>query len=410
MRVSRIWWLKPHYLAVIVFIPLLLLGYVATDEWFRLIGGQSKAITFVNFICSVLLVAFFSFFSWFGANSYRKSYIENVNLKNNSFYYILAIFFFFLYVLANLLLFWDFVSNPELFFLIGTSEVSQGYGRELATTISGITTLTQIGVPCIILLAFLSFRSEKRKKLLNLMIMTIIVLALLRAFARGERLALLELIVPLSLVYLRIYGISNILVKTIPYIMVCMLIILFGAYEYFRSWIHFYHNKYDSYLAFVLDRISCYYIMAQNSGASYLNTNASSNIPWLTNQWFMKFPGFELKDEWLQNYNSYMSFLRMNLNPQYNNISPVYSLQIDYGLLGAIIYIVILGFFSGRLYKQFVNGSGIGLILYPSWFVGILEFSRTFYFGSSRFFPIFITLMLTYFIVKVIENAGSSKR
>jgi hypothetical protein len=76
--------------------------------------------------------------------------------------------------------------------------------------------------------------------------------------------------------------------------------------------------------------------------------------------------------------------LTNKLNPELNNPSGVFILEIDYGFAGGILAWGVFGAISGFLYRLFLRGSLSGLLLYPFFYVGLLESPLILYWVESR--------------------------
>jgi hypothetical protein len=73
---------------------------------------------------------------------------------------------------------------------------------------------------------------------------------------------------------------------------------------------------------------------------------------------------------------------------------------VDYGVILGIVCWMALGSVSGILLSSFAFNRTAGLIIYPVWYVGILEMLRIFYWGDSRFFLVLIGSLPLAFHIK----------
>ena len=113
-------------------------------------------------------------------------------------------------------------------------------------------------------------------------------LTVLRNVVWGERIAMIETLVPLAIVFLRKPR-RPLLTALAPVFAVVGLFLFFAVFEYFRSWSAYYKFQYDSYWIFVLSRLSGYYITALDNGAAMIH--GSNNFAALnTAEWFWRFP------------------------------------------------------------------------------------------------------------------------
>ena len=131
----------------------------------------------------------------------------------------------------------------------GTSGATHYLRDEYLPTIPGVTTATQFGLAVIALGVPLGVATGWRG--VRWQCLTVFTLALIRAFLNSERLAVIELLVPLvvSFVWLRPPAgrRARRLTQATPVLGPVFLYVFFGAAEYFRSWSAFYANRESSF-------------------------------------------------------------------------------------------------------------------------------------------------------------------
>ena len=142
-------------------------------------------------------------------------------------------------------------------------------------TIPGVTTCTQFGLPAILLGLWLYFFDDRR--VIRWMIL-IAILGVLRAILNSERLALIELVVPTAILLVRVVVLPTkdyLWMRragiVAPIVAPLLLAVVFGSFEYVRSW-HHYVDDFDSYPQFVVWRLSGYYTTAHNNAAMAIET------------------------------------------------------------------------------------------------------------------------------------------
>jgi hypothetical protein len=69
----------------------------------------------------------------------------------------------------------------------------------------------------------------------------------------------------------------------------------------------------------------------------------------------------------------------------------------EYSVFLAPVAAFVLGVLSASLYRSFLRGRLIGVLVYPGWFVGILEIPRIYYWAGVRYFPALALLAVTLF-------------
>ncbi len=60
-------------------------------------------------------------------------------------------------------------------------------------------------------------------------------------------------------------------------------------------------------------------------------------------------------------------------NPEFNNQSGYVGAFVDYGRVGGVICMLLIGLLAGFLYRQFSQGKPIGVFVYPVVFIGLVE-------------------------------------
>ncbi|MFD2611099.1 O-antigen polymerase [Paenibacillus gansuensis] len=265
------------------------------------------------------------------------------------------------------------------------------------TKVSGVTSLTNFGVPFMILSMYFSYLYKD--KTVRRMMAVIALLAVFRAIFFAERLAILELLVPSIVIYvvMRLRDGKRIpLIGMFPAIGFAFVVVLFGIGEYFRSWVNYYMYVYPSYFDFITTRFFGYYVNALNTGMLYFeHLGAGSNpFPFFTLNWFWEFPLISGKYAQLFGTDpdaNVLNVLTTMGNPEYNNPSGIMLPYQDFGLVGTATFWLLLGALTGTAYTLFRKGYMLGAMLYPIWFLGLTELPRYVYFTTGRFFPAWIS-------------------
>ena len=275
---------------------------------------------------------------------------------------------------------------------MGTSSYAK---KEVFTTLPGVSTLTQCGILYVTVETLLWARSASNR--LALVRFAIVLgLALVRALLLSERLAVVELVIPAVVVFFTIGPASKLayrtLVRLAPVFGGVGVFGLFALGEYFRSW-SFYQSIYSGpYLRFAAERFLGYYTTAVNNGAIVYYYEPIQPLRY-TFQSLLEFPvvGDAVYAYYAgtfgEDYIDYKALLETYANPEFNNTALVGLLLNEYPLFLAPVAGFLLGLLSVTLYTSFLNGRLVGLLLYPSFFVGVLEISRTYYWSAERYFP-----------------------
>lgn len=280
---------------------------------------------------------------------------------------------------------------------------------EYLTTVPGITTMTQFGIACVALAVPLGFATGWKKVRWQTGI--VVFLALSRALLNSERLALIELVVPLTISYLLLRRRSHIfqwLINLAPVLGGGVLFFVFSAFEYSRSWLGYYAAHESSFWRFAALRLVGYYSTALNNGALIVQSLAAPlGAPYFTFAFAWKFP--IVKDLVSAIFPAislteagYLDLLGSAANPEFNNPSGLFLPIADFGLAGGLLYWGLCGLVCGYLYREFLSRSAAGLFLYPAIFTALVESSRILYWSDGRFFPpMFLLIVSVLFLFRV---------
>jgi len=274
-------------------------------------------------------------------------------------------------------------------------------------TVSGVTTTTQFGIAAV-LLCSLAFWNQP--KIFRWLVYPLVILSVLRAVLNSERLSILELIIPLGIMWLRLnlFGrpvsrLTLLRLMILPFVVIAAVFILFVGMESLRSWQH-YRQSSDSLLEFAALRFGGYYITSMNNGALLLDHPGDQPLPYYTIEWFWRLPlisniiSYE-QITGIQPLSEFHDMLVTYANPEFNNPGGFFVILTDLGMIGGLSLIFFLGIVSGVLYTSFVLGRLSGLLFYPTVIMCGLEMPRFFYYGSHRNLPsllfLFLTILLT---------------
>lgn len=285
--------------------------------------------------------------------------------------------------------------------------------------ITGITTFTQFGVAAAVLGSLLAAQNGWRKiwKSLSLLF----ALALLRAILNTERLAVLELAIPMAPVIATLVlgaravrsGRLRLAILGAPLAGLGGLFFLFAGFEYGRSWATFYSGGPVSFWSFAAYRLAGYYVTAMNNGA-YLTArlDAPMSVPFFTMNFLWRFPfldglmhslfpTFTIADTYLETLNS-------GANAEFNNGGGLFAPAIDFGPFGMLLYWLVAGLLSGWTYGQFRRGSAWGLCFYPLLFLGTLEVPRGLYLSGGRAVPQICFLLLSACLLRIQQRRAEA--
>jgi hypothetical protein len=303
-------------------------------------------------------------------------------------------------VVAYAIWFQVLLTNPELMSEIAGGERSNI--RDVATTLPGITTMTQFGVAYVI--AYAAMRASRARPIARweqAALIGVFVLAAIRAVAWSERLAVIELAVAYLVARLAYARVTRertwSLASALPLAAPVLLYLVFTGTEYFRSW-HFFVNEYDSVWEFAFERLMAYYATASNNGIGLLVENRQ--WPEYTGryvfEWLYSMPvvGDALIESMGDLQKNYYYFLSRFARPEFNNPSGLFPIVFDIGYAGSLLYFVVVGAIVGALWDGWRRQARGGVLFYPMAMMFLVELLRFNYFASSRFIPVALALCL----------------
>ena len=272
---------------------------------------------------------------------------------------------------------------------------------EVFVTVPGVTTSTQFGLAAMLLGTWLYCRGMRS---LRYPLASLIVLAGARALIYSERLALIELIVPSLVVAMRLMLLDKPLsakwrlaIQFLPLVAVPLVVVLFGGFEYFRSW-QYYKENFESLAEFTVWRFFGYYTTAHNNGAMSLALRDPWPIPYATLSWLWDFPLIKASPfsyERIAGINPadiHTDTLERYGNVELNNDGGLFTPLRDFGWIGFGPFWIAFGFLAGKAYRGFTSGTLAGCMFYPIILLALLELPRVQYLTTTRTFPAIMLL------------------
>lgn len=269
--------------------------------------------------------------------------------------------------------------------------------------IAGLTTFTQLGGPAVAALYVLSLMRPDLRAPIWRRLAVLLVLAGARAVLHAERLALVELIVPLAVVWLatratpatRSPRLRRLRLALLPAAALAGLTAFFGALEYIRSWsnYHQFHSG-SSYVDFVVARLAGYYATAANNTILLTDhLTAHLEVPFYTLEWLWRSPlvaafggypgGVDPDERW-------RSVLHLYGNPEFNNQGGLLLPTADLGPVGGVLFWIAAGCAAGVLFANLRRRTPMGLFVTPLMVIGYLETPRFLYWSLGRALPVIV--------------------
>lgn len=394
------WWIKPYGLINYFVIPM----YIGI--YFFNYNNDATYFKGVNFFTGLLFLVVLSVMAFVGSRVELRTDKNGFKIKELSIPLQSLDFLAILTIMAYLIWFYPVFSNISLFTTIISGQGGSDGVKYVISTLPGITTLSQLGILYISIYVYNKITRKKMVIRYNLYFYSILLLTIFRVLAWSERLAFIEIILPILLYLVSFKSFKgklwNKLLFFMPYLGLGIIFLFFSITEYFRSWT-FYQNVYDNYWSFISERFFNYYYSALNTGTGILTIydwptynfiNVFSwlyQLPGVGNYFINEFQIQDVKYQYLQNYG----------NLEFTNSSGLFIIIQDLGIIGGFVFIAILGFFSGLMYKNFINLNGIGILLYPIFYLTLVEVLRILYISQSRAFPVWLfALFIFVFFIK----------
>ncbi len=402
----RLWWLDPSLLFAIVIGGTMLAAFVQSDAAFRLYGTP-KYIDFNHLLLAFGAVLVFVVGRWLATETGRvpQSTPRSADMVVRFWFWIATSLALFGYIVWFGLGVKNGFSPGTLWVFLTTddAQLAETMYAGMFATWKGVTTCTQFGVAAVPLGLWLVFRGHRW---LLWPLGLLIGLATIRGLIFSERLALIELAVPgfvvairFALLGRRLSQFRSFAVQLFPLLGLAALVLMFGGFEYFRSWRYYVHD-FDSYAEFTLWRISGYYTTAHNNGALALETQPAYPIPYATLRQFWSIPGLAetplgyARLTGIDPATRHIGMLEQFATPELNNEGGLFQPALDFGLAGFLAFWFACGFVAGRLYRAYLVGTVAGLTIYPLVFLAILETPRILYLCYPRSLPAVVTLLV----------------
>jgi hypothetical protein len=298
------------------------------------------------------------------------------------------------------------VKQAGLGIFVGAATGAQGSMDELIrlrkdAAITGVTSLTQAGIATGMLGVFLGLQNGWRT--VRRVLVVLLAMTTLRAVFLAERLALIEVLVPGAVLWLRLRGLRSfrpavqLALQVAPLAGALALYALFTFGESFRSWGYYSEMGQTSLPWFGLVRLSGYYVTSMNNGAMLWQEVGALHFPYSTLGGLWRFPLFGNSLRSLCGGSADVAdtvklIIAEDGNAEFNNPTGIFVVFTDYGMVGALIFFVLFGVVLTLLYRAFQRGSVFGLWLYPFVFMGLTDQLRTFYLSGGRTFVAWMCL------------------
>ena len=281
---------------------------------------------------------------------------------------------------------------------------------EILATIPGVTTLMQLAVAAIPLAVV--YGLNRKGSVIRILVVLAIALAAARAVFFSERLALVELLVPLVFLALAPRRVTVSRVTVYAAALLAVVMTFFAVTELRRT----YAYTEDFTASRAATRFAGYYLTSVNNGMVVVDEYPAKTPLYTTGEILWRFPvvgdlrlehlselgtvslrygdvfGVDPESFWPQ------AFRSEGLDYEFNVFTTPGYLAADFGWAG-LVAIFVLGLASGALFRR-SRTSRLHLALYAVWVVGLFELMRILYFTDTRVLPAYLVFLAAYVIVR----------
>lgn len=405
-QVTPPWWVNPFLYSLLFLLPFYLCSIFFSQGYMLKLGQKVNNLTAENILLGVLSIGMFV------AGSYpfvRRARCANVSAAiipsesvNLALYLTGGVS-----IACYLVYFSSLIMHPELIFQFFSGGAESMYKvRAAMEQIPGVTSFMQADLPFFSLfsIATLAASGAEVSKPNRRIFYVLMFFVTVRGIMGSERLAIVEAAVAYAIPRATFAWRPSMLRSAVPYVGILAVFGLFCVGEYFRSW-QFYKMYYPDFWDFITVRFFGYFSTSINNGAGIISYYPPHYFPAETADGFYRLlrifgdvsnPGDALV----------MQYLRTFATPEFNNQGGLYVPYMDYGIPGGAICFLVMGAITGALYKRFLALSPLALLLYPAWYLAMLDLIRVWIWGSSRFVPV----LLVCFGIAYILHYSPAKR
>lgn len=384
------WWVNPFLYCVLFLLPFFLLSIFTSHSYMYKLGQKVNNLTPENItlgVCSIVLfmVGAFPF-------TYRARRASAPAEMMSSFTVNRALMLTgYLSVICYLIYFSSLIMHPELILQFFSGGVQSMYTiRKAMAQIPGVTSFMQADLPFFSLfsIATMAISGVEVSKQNRRLFIVLLVFVAARGVMGSERLAIVEAAVAYAVPRATFAWRPGLLRTSLPYLGIVGVFILFCIGEYFRSW-QFYQAYHSSFWEFIVIRFFGYFSTSINNGAGIVSHYPPLYFPAETADGVYRLVRIftaapNPADEMVSQY------LRMFATEEFNNEGGLYVPYMDYGIVGGALCFLIFGAITGALFRRFLGLTPLALLLYPTWYLAMLDLIRVWIWGSSRFVPVLL--------------------
>ena len=413
MRARGVWWISPVGAVCLMSLPTLYLAAHTSDAEYRSLWGAPKALTagtVILVLCGIAVFAIAASLPMLSPAAEAERPWPNLDKAQLRLLDRAAQVLFWLTMGGYLAFAFSAYRNNLRLGTFVQALLGQDVGglKDSLSHITGVTSLTQIGIAFVVVGTLVALKRPSRRVIGQLSV--VVLLGLLRADLLSERLAVLELAVPIATVLaLRFVAVgtrrARRLIAWAPAVFVPLVFVVFGAFEYSRSWVFFRSRTSASFPQFVAERLGGYYATAYNNGQLELNyISAAGRVPYDTVEALWTAPGASLYGGYplhggLDPSTAYGNVLLLHGNPEFNSPGGLVLPFVDWGTAGGFVYLAVIGILLGLLYRGCIAGRPFSVVVFPSVVTGLFELPRYIYWSLGRYTPGLVALCVVGILV-----------
>lgn len=399
-RPRRLWWVSPPGVVVLMVAPTLLVASRMTDQAFRVQFREPKSLTTgttLLFLAGAMVLVAGSTLPLLRTEGSLQTSHQTLTVRQqgvlqvaSTWLYRLTIFGYAAFVAVAIA---RGLRLSTVLSAFGRGGTRSNTLRVLFTPVTGITTLTQAGIAFVVTAVLLLQRNPDRRTRWRLL--TVLLLGLSRAYLVNERLAILELVIPILAVLVldragTAFGIRRVMIQAAPIVLVPLLILVFSVFEYSRSYSFYARNSHESFLHFGASRLAGYYVTAYNNGQISLDhEHFAGRLPYGTLEVVWTAPGAKQVNLYSalagqDDVQFSNNLLARYGNPEFNSPGGLATPFLDYGIAGGFVFLFVAGVMLGFLYRKCCDGQIYAVLIYPPLVTGLYELPRYIYWTQGR--------------------------
>jgi len=316
----------------------------------------------------------------------------------------------------------EFLLSPAL--LWGTLTGAVKLSRQELGGSAGVSSLVNMAQVFFAIYAFRLVDGTARPipRGMHLLIGMLATMTMFRVYVFSERLSMMEISVPFGLAMGRWLSAQRsprwaVLRNLGPFAALPVVILYFGVAEYARSWSSATYQGKTSFWEFAIGRFISYYVTSLNNGAGVVATTPEPTwkyehtLEWLhrapfgLGARFSEYIGFNAEAK-----SSFIWYLRVYGDPEFNSNSGLFVPMADLGVFGALLYMLAIGLVGGLSFRAYRAGRLGGVLFLPLLFITFLEVFRYPFLAQPRAFTWTIGIFVALGVVRFMEASNAAER